>query len=115
MPLRWATPILLAAALALSSCLPGHRGKSLVVKSECTQPAWLRVSEEARATASTFENQPADRLEAGGTFRSNVFDNDVDGISMAIAGSESDVGKIIAVPHSEGDTVEVVISGERCP
>lgn len=107
--------LILAGALVLASCLPGDRTKDLLATSECTQTVWLRFSEEAGATTGDLQNQRPLRVDPGATVRDSIFDNDADGISMAIAVSENDVGKIIAVPHAKEGTVRVVISGEQCP
>lgn len=106
---------IVAGALALASCLPGDRTKDLLATSECTQTVWLRFHEDAGATTGDLQNQRPLRVDPGTTVRDSIFDNDADGISMAIAVSEHDVGRIVAVPHTEEDNVRVVISGEQCP
>ena len=105
----------LAAALALASCLPGDRAKELLATSECTQTVWLRFHEDAGATTGDFQDQRPLRVDPGTTVRDSVFDNDADGVEMAVAVSQNDVGRIIAVPHAEAGPVRAVISGEQCP
>lgn len=104
-----------AAALVLASCLPGDRAKELLATSECTRTVWLRFYEDASGAASDLQNQRPLRVDPGATIRDSIFDNNADGISMAIAASEPEVGKIVAIPHSKEGSVRVVISGEQCP
>lgn len=98
-------PSLTVASLLLSGCLPGDRAKSLKVTSECVQPVWLRFYEEASATADIFQDKRPLRLDPGATYDSSIFDNDTDGFSIAVSPSEGEVGKVIVVPHSEGNDV----------
>ena len=113
--MRLAAVLLAVASLLSSGCLPGDRAKDLKVTSECVQPIWLRFYEEADATAEIFQNERPLRLDPGTTYDSSIFDNDTDGFSIAVSSSEGEVGKVIVVPHSEGDAVGVVLGGERCP
>jgi hypothetical protein len=105
---------ILAAGLLLVSCLPGDRAKDLVATSECTQTLWLRFYEDAAAVTSDLQNQRPLRVDPGATVRDRIFDNNADGISMAISVSETEVGKIVVVPHSEKSRVQVVITGGQC-
>lgn len=108
-------PPLTVVALLVSGCLPGDRAKDLKITSECVQPVWLRFYEEAGATAEIFQNERPLRLDPGATYDSSIFDNDPDGFSIAVSSSEGEVGKVIVVPHTEGDAVRVVLGGEQCP
>lgn len=107
--------LVLAGALVLAACLPGDRTKDLLATSECGQTVWLRFYEGAGATTGDLQNQRPLRVDPGTTVRDSIFDNDADGISMAIALSEEDVGKIVVVAHTEEGPVRVVIRGEQCP
>lgn len=107
--------VLIVAALALGACLPGDRGKVLIVSSECSKAAWIRVSEDAHAVASSLQSQRPVQLDAGGTIRFSVFDNDPDGLSLAVAASEADVGTTMVIPHGQGGSVRAVVSGDSCP
>lgn len=108
-------PLLTVAVLLVSGCLPGDRAKDLKVTSECVQPVWLRFYEEASATGEIFQNERPLRLNPGATYDSNFFDNDPDGFSISVFSSEGEVGKVIVVPHTEGDAIRVVLGGEQCP
>jgi hypothetical protein len=110
---RWMSSIV--ATLLLGGCFSGEPTKALIVTSECGRPVWLRVYEEAGAAAEVFEGRRPERLDAGAVYESTVFDNDADGISLAVSPTEGEVGRIIGVPHSEGDAVRVVLQGEQCP
>jgi hypothetical protein len=114
-PVKRRSLLLAATALLLAGCYSSQPTKQLAVTSECSQPVWLRVHEEAGATAAILDGQRPERLDAGATYDSSVFDNDADGISIAVSPAEGDVGEIIAVPHAEGDSVRVVLTGEQCP
>lgn len=107
--------VLAVATSVLGTCVPGDRGKVLIVSSECSRPAWIRVSEDAQATAPSFRDQRPRQLDVGATIRLSVFDNDLDGLLLTIAGSEADVGKTMLVPHVHGREVVAVVNGESCP
>jgi hypothetical protein len=112
---RWAPLVLILASLVLGDCLPGDRGKVVIVSSECSRTGWIRVSEDAHAAANSLDSQRPERLDAGATIRISVFDNDPDGFALAIAASEADVGKAMVIPHAMGRSVRAVVSGDLCP
>jgi hypothetical protein len=112
---KWRALLLTATAVLLAGCFSGAPTKKLIVTSECSQPVWIRVYEEAGAAVETFEGKRPERLDTGAVYESSVFDNDADGISVAVSPSEDEVGQVIAVPHSPGDEVRVGLSGEQCP
>lgn len=112
------TPIsrfVVISTLILGACLPGDPAKDLAIVSGCSGPVWLRVSEDAYATAATLQDTPATQLQAGAVFQSNIFDNDTDGFTIAVSGSKDVVSKIITIHHTASRSVRVLLSDARCP
>lgn len=107
--------VMLMGPLLLQACVPSDRAKDLVIVNECGQVVWVRGSEVGQIEPSALSTQRPEAVGANSRLKSLAFDNDSDGISVAISRSADEVGKVVHLPHSDSDTVSFVVTPDQCP
>lgn len=115
--LRWAAVLVFFWVFQAACLFPGDPGKTFVVANQCKQIMWLRVSEIGQADLVTLSERKPEPVDADSPRRSygSVFDNGPDGITVAVSPVPDQLGQVVHVPHTEGDTVSFVVTPDLCP
>jgi hypothetical protein len=100
-----------------AACIfPGDPAKTLVVTNQCKETVWLRVSDIGQADPTTMAAVSPRSMDPNGSPLSyNIFDNGPDGMAVAVSTVPDQIGQVVHVPHTEGDTVSFVVTPDLCP
>lgn len=99
----------------LTACLPGDPGKALFISNECDHEIWVRASESGSVSPAELKATTPTRVLPSARMEFSAFDNDTDGLVISVGATESDIGQLIPVPHSDDRTLEVRVAGpEQC-
>lgn len=106
--------VLIISTVVSAGCLPGDPAKALLVANECEHDIWVRVREDRSASSEELMTTGGERIGRQMSVEFSVFDNDPDGLTLSVSTTETEVGRMFHVPHSEDDSLRFEVDGERC-